>query len=319
MKRDPRPFIVLTAIAMLLVCANHALAQTDSARERGQQRPSGDSGSELPSARDDAVRPESETARQSAGGSVTRRLVARVRKLQETMVKKLDLDEKQLAAVKNLVEEFIRTLGVREVTQESSGPRRIELRRLRGEMIEAKKRGDSAAFESLRREWIDRTVHLPKRSVPTAALVQSIDRVLHETQKREFRRILQRVQLDVTATLPPNALTTILRAARDPSLILSDDQQTAIREIVREEILAIPKERRGPEGMNDAVPVIRDRIISALTPSQGAKFRALLNGNDRNHPTNRKTKSTERLEAATPRKKSASGKNASESNKPDKN
>lgn len=317
MKREHRTFIMLTAMALLLVSANQALAQTDSARKSGQQQPSGDSGSQMPSARDDAAAPTSETASQSAGGSATRRLVARVRKLQETMVKELDLDEKQLAAVNILVEEFIRTLGVREMTQKPSDPRRIELSRLRSEMIEAKKRGDSAAFESLRREWIDRTVQLPKGSVPTAALVRSIDGVLHETQKREFRRILQRVHLDVTATLPPNALTTVLRAARDPSLNLTGDQQTAIRKIVREEILAIPKERRGPEGMNDAVPAIRDRIISALTPSQAAKFRALLNGNDRNHRTHLKTESTERFETATPLKKSASAKSASESNKPE--
>ena len=318
MKRDPRPFLVLTAIAMLPVCANHGLAQTDSARERGQERPSGGSGSEMPSARDDALGPESETARQSTGGPATRRLIARVRKLQEAMVKKLDLDEKQLAAVKNLVEEFIRTLGVPEFTQKPSDPRRIELKRLRAEMTEAKKRGDSAAFESLRRERIKRILQLPQGSVPTAALIQSIEGVLHETQRGEFRRILLSVHLDVTATLPPNALTTILRAARDPSLNLTDDQQTAIRKIIREEILAIPKERRGPEGMNDAVPAIRDRIISALTPSQGGKFRALLNGNDRNHRTHLKTESTERFETAAPLKKSASGKSASESNKTDK-
>lgn len=317
MKREPRPFIVLTAIALLLVCANHAPAQTDSARESGQERPSGDSGSEMPSARNDAAGPTSETARQSADGAATRRLVVRVRKLQETMVKKLELDEKQLAAVNNLVEEFIRTLGVREFTQEPSAPKRIELRRLRGEMIEAKKRGDSAAFESLRREWIERIVHLPKGSVPTAALIKSIDGVLHDTQRREFRRILQRVHLDVTATLPPNPLTTILRAARDPSLNLTSDQQTVIREIVREEILAIPKERRGPKGMTDAVPAIRDRIISALTPSQGAKFRALLNGNNRSGGTDRETLSTERSESVSSKKKSASVESTPESNKPD--
>lgn len=318
MKREHRTFIMLTAMALLFVCANHALAQTDSARNSGQQQPNGDSGSEMPSARDDAAGPRSETASQSAGGSVTPRLVARVRKLQETMVRKLELDEKQLAAVNNLVEEFIRTLGVPEFTQKPSDPRRIELKRLRAEMTEAKKRGDSAAFESLRRERIKRILQLPQGSVPTAALIQSIDGVLHETQRGEFRRILLSVHLDVTATLPPNALTTILRAARDPSLNLTDDQQTAIRKIVREEILAIPKERRGPEGMNDAVPAIRDRIISALTPSQGGKFRALLNGNDRNHRTHLKTESTERFETAAPLKKSASGKSASESNKTDK-
>ena len=122
----------------------------------------------------------------------------------------------------------------------------------------------------------------------------------------------------MTATLPRNALTTILRAARDPSLTLTDDQQTTIRKIVREEILAIPKERRGPEGMNDAVPAIRDRIISALTPLQAAKFRALLTGNDRNHRAKRETQSTERSETVAPMKKSTSDKSASESNKRDK-
>lgn len=317
MKREHRTLIMLTAIAMLLVWANHALAQTDSARKSGQQQPSGYSGSQVPSARDDTAEPKSETAKQFAGGSATRRLAARVRMLQATMVKELELDEKQLAAVNSHVEEFIRTLGVGQVTQESPDPRRIEVKRLRGEMIEAKKRGDSAAFQSLRREWIARTVHLPQSPVPTAALVQSLDGVLHETQRREFRRILQRVQLDMTATLPPNALTTMLRAARDPSLNLSDDQQTAIRKIVREGILAIPKERRGLAGMNDAVPAIRARITSTFTPSQAAKFRALLNENERNHGTDLKTESTEPFETATPMKKTASGKSASESNKPD--
>lgn len=162
MKREHRTLIMLTAIALLFVCANHALAQTDSAGKSGQQQPNGDSGSEMPFARDDAAGPRSETASQSAGGSVTPRLVARVRKLQETMVRKLELDEKLLATVNNLVEEFNRTLGVPEFTQEPSAPWRIELRRLRGEMIETKNRGDLAAFMSLRREPTKRILHLPQ-------------------------------------------------------------------------------------------------------------------------------------------------------------
>lgn len=318
MKREARPFIMLTALTLFLVSANHAFAQADSTRESGQQPPSGDSGSEIPSASDDVAKSTSETASQSDGGSATRGLVARVRKLQETMVKKLDLDDQQLADVENLVGEFIRTLGGPEFTQEPSDPKRIELRRLRGEMIEAKKRGDSAAFESLRREWIDQTVHLARGSSPAAALVRSIDGVLHETQRREFRRILQHVQLDATATLPPNALTTILRTARDPSLDLTPEQQKAIREIVREEILAIPKERRGPEGMKDAVPAIRDRIINALSPTQGAKFRALLSSHERIPGTHRKAKSTKRSRPVAPIKKPASAKRPPESSEPDK-
>lgn len=47
----------------------------------------------------------------------------------------------------------------------------------------------------------------------------------------------------VTASLPENAPTTILYVARDPSLSLSDVQQTIIRRIVREESLAIPNQR----------------------------------------------------------------------------
>lgn len=318
MKREPQSYIMLTAIALLVVGAGHARAQTDSTREGGRQHPSDDSGSGMPSAHGDAAgsTPDSET--QSAGGSATRLLVARVRKMQGTMVEKLELDEKQLAAVNNLVEEFIRTLDVRKDSQEPYDPRKTELKRLRREMIEAKKRGDSAAFESWRREWIDRTVHLPQRSSPTAALVRSLDDVLNETQRREFRRLLQRVQLSATSTLPPNAMANMLRAARDPSLHLTDDQRTAIRKTVREEILAIPKERRGLDGMNDAVPAIRDRIMSVLTPSQSTKFRALLNESEAKHRTNLKTKSTEGLKTDIPRKESSSGTSASESPKPDK-
>lgn len=71
--------------------------------------------------------------------------------------------------------------------------------------------------------------------------------------------------------------------------------------------------------MNDTVPAIQDRIISAITPSQGARFRALLSGNARNRRANRKTKSTKRFETATRMKKSAPRRSTSESNKPDKN
>lgn len=307
MKRELRSFIMLTAIAIVLAPAGHAGAQTDSTRESEQQQ-----------AGDGAAGSTPGSASRSADGSPARRLAARVRRLQETMVKRLELDEKQLGAVNQLMEEFIRTLSAREDSQTPSDPRQMEWKRLRGEMIEAKKRGDSAAFHTLRREWMDRTNHLSQGSKPTGALVRSIDGVLNETQRRVFRRILQRVQLGTTATLPPNALTTMLRAARDPSLNLTVDQQTAIRKIVREEILAIPKERRDPEGMGGAVPAIRDRIMTALTPSQGTKFRALLDDCGANHLPNQNSKPVKRSETATPSKKSASGAGASESLHPDK-
>ncbi|MCH8150278.1 MAG: hypothetical protein IH987_20260 [Planctomycetes bacterium] len=320
MKRERRSFIVWTAVALLFFCAHRGLAQTDAARNGGPEQPSGDSGSNMPSASHDAARPTSETALHSADSPGTRRLVARVRQLQAAMVKNLDLEEKQLATVKNLVGEFIRTLGVHEDPQEPSRLDRIELCKMRAKMMEAKKSGDSAGYESFRRKWIDRTVRLPRSSAPTATLIKSIVGVLHDTQIRGFRRILQRVHLHVGATLPPtNVLTTILRAANDPSLDLTNVQQTAIREIVREEILAIPKERRGPKGMGEAVPAIRKRIINVLTSSQGAKFQALLNSTDKNHHGNRKTRSTEHFEPVAPTEKSPSAKSASESKTPDEN
>lgn len=110
------------------------------------------------------------------------------------MVKKLDLDEKQLATLNNLVEEFNRTLGVPESTQNPSDAWRIELRRLRGEMIEAEKQGDLDASVSLRPERTKRILQLPQGSSPTTTLIQSIDDVLHETQRRGLRRILQRTR-----------------------------------------------------------------------------------------------------------------------------
>lgn len=316
MKRERRPFIVWTAVALLFFCAHRGLAQTDAARNDGSEQPSGDSGSNMPSAGHDVAPPTSDTARHSAGGAATRRLVARVRKLQSAMVKNLNLEEKQLATVKNLVEEFIRTLGVYDDRQERSRLDRIEVHKLRAKMVEAKKSGDSTGYESLRREWIDRTVRLPRSSAPTAALIESIEGVLHDTQIQGFRRILQRVHLNVAATLPPNVLTTILRAANDPSLDLTSVQQTAIREIVREEILAIPKELRGPKGMGEAVPAIRKRIINVLTASQGETFQALLNGADKNHQGSRKSRPTEHIEPVAPTEKTPSAKSASESKTP---
>lgn len=315
MKREARSFMLLAGAVLPLFCLRNGLAQTNPTPTKEREEFGIDPAGDSPSPSHDSREPADKSARRLGGGSSARRQVARIRKLHQAMIRKLSLAQDQLAALESLVEEFTRTAG-RPGAGESARPDRSELKKIRRKMIEAKKRGDRKTAETLRRQWLERAVQVPRVRDSTATIIKRMEDVLEDAQRPVFRRLLQRLHLDDGSTQQTGAFGAILRASRHRSLQLTDEQRAAVRQIVREEILAIPKERRDSKMMNDAAPVIRQRILSELTAVQRAQFQALLDGKATDGAVKKEKPTTEDDRTASPKKNAGPPESSSESKKP---
>ena len=93
-------------------------------------------------------------------------------------------------------------------------------------------------------------------------------------------------------------------------------QRAAVRQIVREEILAIPKKRRGSKTMNEAAPVIRERILNELTAVQRAQIQSILDSKTTDGPVKMARLTTEENLTVKPKKSAGPPESTSESKKP---
>ena len=160
MKRGARSFMLSAIAALPLFCLHDSLAQTNPAPKNDVGESGSDPARDSPLPPHESREPAAKSARRLAGGSSARRQLARIRKLHQAMIRKLNLARAQLATLESLVEEFTRTAGTTGGAGESSRPDRIERKKIRRKLIEARKRGDRKTAETLRRQWVGQAVQV---------------------------------------------------------------------------------------------------------------------------------------------------------------
>ncbi len=211
-----------------------------------------------------------------------RRQVAQLAKLHKAMKRKLDLSRKQDEAVDRLFHTQLRNLKNRQGRGRRFGANAGEMKELnalREELKEALRAGDEAAARELRQQFRRKLrASSPPVAVTLDGFFATVAAELDESQRPEFHKLIKRLGAGGVRQNRRGNLRKLRRTVMNPDVGLSNEQQEAVRAILRDGLLAVAQAERGGTRETDGITAkVRADVLHTLTPRQRAKVEAALN------------------------------------------
>lgn len=254
-------------LLILLGCAVFAVASpvlAQSERDPGDQKAQRDSG-----------QTRSRGARRGPG-----KQKAQLEKLQLAMKQKLNLKKEQERAINDHFERHFTQIERRLSARgpgASGGKDSNAMAVFREDMAAARKAGDKAKLDQLRREF--RTVMQVRRRGNTQNLSQLIGKLedeLDAKQRQMFDGLLKKLKIDRSGSARQGNLRSLWRAVMSPEMRLSSEQRTAVMRLLKEGMTSEAEAKRSGD-TQEAQRVAKstqEAVFDELSSAQKSKLNA---------------------------------------------